>query len=210
MRILGERSLTTFIKRALDFICGYLLVGLVISALFATVGLVAFPQKLPAVLPISFTVKERPFHTTVSANVVTNAVVEVDATKGTLVLRGAPRPLAAISWIYVLAVALGGLAILALIRDILASVADGEAFTNENALRMRKIGLIVVGIEALDFAGTFLAWLLLPHWLVPLGISIRVSPVASAKMIGIGLVIIILAEVFREGAVIKEEQGLTV
>lgn len=103
-----------------------------------------------------------------------------------------------------------GLLVIYQLRKIFNTLVDGTPFTIDNVRRIRFIGAAVI-------AGTLLKGLL--HTLIGIYFSnviqlpgLELNANVKIDFIGIflGLVILVLAEVFRHGARLQEDQDLTV
>lgn len=102
------------------------------------------------------------------------------------------------------------------LRKFLGTVEKANFFTKENIVRIRKIGWITILINVLDGLGT----LVQSQFLTPVSIAnMKVSlfwegtfNIFQRNLHGIfmGLVILAIAEIFRIGARMKEDQELTV
>jgi hypothetical protein len=96
--------------------------------------------------------------------------------------------------------------LLAVVRDVLR----GEPFTVANALRVRRIGMVSVGIAVFET----LATLALSSWGTSLvaarGATLAVDVTEDGTGFLLGWLIVVLGEAFRRGAAMAEEQALTV
>ncbi len=113
-------------------------------------------------------------------------------------------------WIAAGFLALGAY-VLGLLRDVFRSLRDGSPFVAANARRFRRMGLTILVIEALRLLVT--VTLIAPvieslqrvdgrAWVVDLW--------PSWSLVFVACVFLILAEVFRRGTVMQDEQELTV
>lgn len=107
------------------------------------------------------------------------------------------------------AVVIGGyLVIVGRLRRLFDGFSSGEPFRRENALHLRVIWIAMLVMEIARYALMALAGVLItvfePN--VQANIELNVDLTAWASI----LILIVLAEVFREGARLKEEQELTI
>lgn len=103
-----------------------------------------------------------------------------------------------------------GLTILYQLRKIFATLAAGNPFLLENAKRIRAIGLLIFsGVIVELVCGNVLGKLFMDNISVK-GVEFSVKGGINLGGIFIGLVMLILAEIFRQGALLREEQDLTV
>ena len=105
----------------------------------------------------------------------------------------------------------GGLVIVDRLRRLFASFSSGDPFRRENATHLRVIWITMVVVELSRYA-LLAAWSILLENFAPASIqaasfSLNSDTLWSWMSI---LVLIALAEVFREGARLKEEQELTI
>jgi hypothetical protein len=102
------------------------------------------------------------------------------------------------------------------LRKFLKAVGSGDFFVKDNISRVRKIGFVTILLSMVDALGTLLTSL----YLAPVSIeNIQVSlfwegtfNIFQRHLHGIfmGLVILAIAEIFRFGARLQEDQELTV
>ncbi|MGE5551284.1 MAG: DUF2975 domain-containing protein [Bacteroidota bacterium] len=95
-------------------------------------------------------------------------------------------------------------------RRIFATLKRGTPFTMENARRIRIIGLVIIGGSLLQSLATSGVGYLMMQNIIIEGVELHAKLGAGASSILIGLVILILAEIFRYGASLQEDQDLTV
>jgi hypothetical protein len=104
----------------------------------------------------------------------------------------------------------GGLMIVWRLRRLFDSLCSGEPFAKRNATHLRAIWMTMAGIEIARYLLLALTGVLLANFGGSLAehanikLSINLSSWASI------LILIVLAEVFREGARLKAEQELTI
>jgi len=126
-------------------------------------------------------------------------------------------PAGALSWLVVVPAFLvgavvigGGLMIVWRLRKLFDSFCSGQPFAKENATHLRAIWMTMIGIEVARYLLQALTGFLLANFGGPLAqqmnmtLSINLSTWASI------LILVVLAEVFREGARMKAEQELTI
>ena len=113
-----------------------------------------------------------------------------------------------------LAVAAAGLALLlVLLRQIRKLVADalaGSPFGAHSAHRVRLIGLAVIAAElGRGFVVLASSWWARANVHAP-GFAIRVAFPVNLAIVGAGVLMLVLAEVFRIGAALQQDHDLTV
>jgi hypothetical protein len=109
------------------------------------------------------------------------------------------------------AVAIGGsLMIVWRLRRLFESFTTGEPFRKENANHLRAIWVTMLGIEISRYLILGLTTILLAATHTSLGENAEFEFRVDFSTWGSILILIVLAEVFREGARLKEEQELTI
>ncbi len=108
------------------------------------------------------------------------------------------------------------LTIIHLLRRFLSTVMAGSFFVKENIKRVRQIGLVTIIIQALELAAALGLALFVKPVEIP-GMAVKVywqsmGPAVQKGFWGIflGLVILAIAEIFRLGAKLREENELTI
>jgi hypothetical protein len=102
------------------------------------------------------------------------------------------------------------LSITFLLRKLFDSLAHDNPFVTENARRLRQIALLIILTSPINFArDAFENWYLQQNFILD-GSGIRSHLVIDVKTVFAGLILLIIAEIFRIGAQLKEEQDLTV
>lgn len=104
----------------------------------------------------------------------------------------------------------GGLIIVNRLKRLFASFRSAEPFRKENATHLRVIWLTMMIIELSRYALLGLTGLLIAAFGEPKGTDWSFSFNANLMTWAAILVLIVLAEVFREGARLREEQDLTI
>lgn len=96
------------------------------------------------------------------------------------------------------------------LRKILRNVADRTPFTLENAARIRYIGFaVLVGATIKDVRDMTVGKFIMDDVKV-LGADVGIKVSLGLEIIGMGLLILLLAEIFRHGVRLQEEHDLTV
>ncbi len=96
------------------------------------------------------------------------------------------------------------------LRQVLAAVARGEPFAAANPRRISAIGWIVVAVTATEPLLAYLPASVVLRTAEVEGIDLSPTLMFDTGTLLTGLVIIVLAAVFREGVRLHEEQSLTV
>jgi len=141
-----------------------------------------------------------------------DARLEVEDMRGSLRLPVGALPwwLFAVIWTYVAAAGALMLMFLHHLRRIFQRVRGGAPFDATNALRLRWLGLLALALALLKGVSESITSLAVRGGVisdrveVPLGLSV------DGSLVFFGLVLLALAEIFRRGAELEEEQSLTV
>ncbi len=115
-----------------------------------------------------------------------------------------------VQFMLILLLMLIGLLVLYQLRKIFATLAVGTPFTGKNVSRIRIIGIAVIAGALLQSVIHILNGIYLSGVLHMPGLEPAVNMKVDLTGILVGAVVIILAEVFRYGACLQEEQDLTV
>lgn len=103
----------------------------------------------------------------------------------------------------------GSLIIVWRLRKLFDSFSSGEPFQRENATHLRVIWITMLVIEVSRYVLMALTGVLLAHFGGP-DVNAIYELAIDFSTWGSILILIVLAEVFREGARLKEEQELTI
>lgn len=190
VKYLGKKSASSVLKVVLDLAWYLGLAGVVLLVLFQVYFLVGGPELIPGSLQIE--------------------------TPG-LVFRftdGLPEPVTrtkfVVQFILVLLLMAVGLVVLYQLRKIFATLAGETPFTGENVRRIRIIGIAVIAGALLNTIVHIMIGIYLSSIVRVPGLELSVNLKVDLNGILLGVVVIILAEVFRYGACLQEEQDLTV
>ena len=114
--------------------------------------------------------------------------------------------------VYVATIAGGALILLFLhhLRQLFRRLREGAPFDPRNALRVRWLGVLLITGELLLKALGFWLSSLVMHTLAAGPLALGPSFAVDAKVILIGLMLVALAEVFRRGTTLEDEQSLVV
>jgi hypothetical protein len=96
----------------------------------------------------------------------------------------------------------GVLVIVARLRQIFGTLMAGDPFHPDNVARLRIIGAMLAGLEILRY----LVWMT-SAWLIPAHTHVEHMNLTAWFSV---LVVLVLAEVFREGARLRREAELTI
>ncbi len=110
------------------------------------------------------------------------------------------------------AVMLGGaLVIVDRLRRLFVNFTSNEPFNRENAVHLRAIWMVMLGLELAKYAFALAVGWAVATYGRPEGIEqVTIEPGVDISTWASILVLIVLAEVFREGARMREDQDLTI
>jgi len=138
--------------------------------------------------------------------------LEVEDARGSLRLPIAILPwwLFALLWTH--AATAGGLMVLFLhqLRRIFQRVRDGIPFDAENAMRLRRLGMVLLALALLNGVAELVVALAVSGNLSDGSISVPAALPIDMSLVFVALVLIALAAIFRRGAELETEQSLVV
>jgi len=210
MKAMGKRSIALFVKIVLDvFWYGVLIcLGLVACLFVASLFLNDLGPNVTMSLPVSFNVDSDAYRVTsqslgIESAQIRNVRAEVHfpVRKGGFffgTFAGIVISLVLVLWV------------LTQLRHVFRTLRDGRPFVAANATRSRWIGLAVIFGE-IARAAIALNWSFYfsTHFTAP---DVRFVPRLDMSGIAIisGLIVLVLAEVFRVGARLEDDQSLTI
>jgi hypothetical protein len=131
--------------------------------------------------------------------------------RGVIELSRAHLSWVALSFVWATGTFVGILAVLRQLTGVFTSLAENEPFADENDHRIRTMGFLIIGLTLFGGAVRFACWLMLPAGaLVVSGLRVTFNPLRSLPGLLVGFILIALAEVFRVGAALRQEQEQTV
>lgn len=208
MRVLGKRSLASGIKIILDIAYVLMIVAAALAAL--------------AIIPMSFldtcdATITQPVHFELVDGVYRIGSLKWDIQSAELLEAQGKLRVEGISRTYLL-VALGTAALLAAfgvivlrkLRAVFRTLKEGEPFVPANVGRIRFVGFAVIIAELARAMWVFWNSVYLRWHLDMEGIRLRSEFDLHGLTILAGLLVLVIAEVFRVGVQIKEDQELTI
>ncbi|MGI6616176.1 MAG: DUF2975 domain-containing protein [Dethiobacteria bacterium] len=189
VQYLGKKSVSSILKTVLDLVWYLGLAGTVVAALFLG-------------------------HTLVSSQPLSTGSLQIEMPG--LIFRftdGIPQVLPtnlSVQFMLVLLLMFIGVLVLYQLRKIFATLTAGTPFTDENVGRIRIIGIALIAGALFESVIHILNGVYLSNILRMPGVETGVNMKIDLTGVFMGVVVIILAEVFRYGAYLQEEQDLTV
>jgi hypothetical protein len=197
MKALGKGSIASVIK-----------IGLSVASviLWIALGAVAIAALVLGAAAIGLQVGGRPI--TIDADIAVSA-------QGVRMSGNGPGML---SWPLVAALVLaaavmlgGALIIVDRLRRLFVNFTSNEPFNRENANHLRVIWIVMLGLELAKYGFALAVGWAIATFGRPEGVSqIQIEPGIDLSTWSSILVLIVLAEVFREGARMREDQDLTI
>jgi hypothetical protein len=210
MKAMGRGSVSSFLTVLLDV--GWYGVVLVIALMACLVAVSLFGDVRGGEMdiPASFSVDTRTLRVTAPSLGINDVQIQDVRGRGLLKFRppsGAFLAQAALVPILLLAFMLW---VLGQLRAVFRTLRDGQPFVPANATRIRRIAYAVILGEIARSAMGFLGnYYVMTHFSAE-GLRFDVRPDLNVLAIVHGLIILVIAEVFRAGTRLDEEQSLTV
>jgi hypothetical protein len=209
MRIIGKRSVASGLKLWLD-----ILYVIVLIAAVAFVGLGAYyliapdPEGLQVDAPVSFRLDENAFSITSAKLGVERSII--DDVTGMAKFNVPLRPLILMYLALVTVMAVVVVFVLLCLRRIFASLVEGYPFTLDNARRIRWIAVIVLCGEIVIKLVEFFTQRYIRSNFEAEGLTLNADFALDLSTIFVGLVLLVLSELFRIGSELQREKELTV
>jgi hypothetical protein len=204
MKIIGASSLSSLLKRFLDIVWWVWIASLVIILIIGLVGIVTPTSKLPFFnMPAELTNVPSPQVLKGPAGVTVDSLdvyVEFDAPS---------RSLVAMQTLYMLLACAVATGFLLNLRRVLASLTEGQTFTQANARRLRAIAFFSLA-EFVVQQGWEIASHLYLKGTVQFSVGVPSWPFPDISELFYVLVLFVIAEAARVGAALEEERALTV
>lgn len=212
MKALGEYSLASFIKFIISaawyiqlFFLLLLTVGLSIKFFYNDTA-EAIPQTLEVVLSPG---RSESIRVEAAAQGITDAKLMLGVGKLTFNHQGSKQIIAFVMISMWIGFAIS-LSITYLLRNFFRSLSQNSPFAIENARRLRLIAVLIMLTPLVDFINDMIVtWFVQRNFMLD-GADISAHVDFDLKAVFAGLVLLIIAEIFRIGAQMKEEQELTV
>lgn len=210
MKTIGRRSVASFVAALINIAWYSAMVLLALSVCVLAIAPWVDPPRIEVGLevPVAFRIDTDTHPVTASPPDVEH--VHLENAHGSLLF--SPRSRVVVAGFAVLLVAVLALVmwVLAQLRAVFRTLRAGQPFVAANATRIRRIAYAVILGELLRsvvvYLGTRYA---MTHFLIQ-GLRLQTRWDLSIVAIIAGLIILVIAEVFREGTRLDEEQSLTV
>ena len=203
MRLLGKRSLSSFLKVLLDvsFFGGFVALGLLI------VAVVVAPRSDSVNTSTNFQVyfDIDPASYEIESSAGPDIRSELTQASGNLVIRGAGLSLVVVPVLLLLPALTVALVVLYLLRRVFRRLIERRPFAAENARDLRFVGLAIIAGELVFAAAAYWSTELVVRKFTASGVTLYADFDVRMPVILAGLVLLIVAQVFREGAQMKAD-----
>ncbi len=207
MKTMGRKSVSSIVKVALD-VAWYLTI--VLGVLLTLDVLVGLGGRSPGRVDLMIQFEPDPAAYSIESEAldVENAIIR--QASGKLLFRSTNGSLL-VAYLSLVIVWLGAaLLIIHQLRSVFRTLVAGQPFVRANATSIRVIGIVVIAMEIARFLLLVAQSAFLRGSFTFEGLTLTAFPRPNLGVIFVGLVILVIAEVFRQGSELREEQELTV
>jgi DUF2975 family protein len=220
MRVVGRFSIASVLSVLLGFVGFGIAIGMVVTALgLAVLPFVAAPR-VTVTVPVSFRLDSAsPIRgqTGFGFNFLTEKDLakeegksRVDRVSGALRIPSASKRVIAINAVALMALLAFAAFVVGELRAVLRTLIRGNPFVASNATHIQRIGVAVIVGELARAAIVYAENLYATTHVAIAGLTFDAWPRVSVSALGHGLIILVIAEVFRVGTRLDEEQSLTI
>jgi hypothetical protein len=221
MRTIGQGSIASLLNVVLGFVRLGVALLLFLAAAMTATSFVVRPDALAVAVPVSFSLDvPMPIHvgrTGFGFDLVGGRdepkraqTGRIDRVEGSLRISPDDRRVLVANAVAFLLVTVFTLFVIDELRAVLKTLIQGSPFVASNATHIRRIGLAVIVGELVRTAVVFAENYYATTHVAIAGVQFDAWPSVSLSTIGCGLIILVIAEVFRIGTRLDEEQSLTV
>jgi|SRR5688572_382387 hypothetical protein len=208
MKLTGRASVASFLTVLLNVASYGLAVVIVITSALTVISLFVHIRGAEIDLPVSFHVDGRALQVNAAS---LGIEAQIRDARGSLEFRP-PRgalvvPAVLLGVTVMLGIVLWGLGQL---KDVFRTLRDGQPFVAANATRIRSVALSVIFGELARTALMFAANVYAVTHFSAIGLQFEAEPDLNLFAIIHGLIIMVIAEVFRAGTQLDEDQSLTI
>lgn len=192
----------------LVFVCAFLVLWLVFSPWIMKISDIPFTSSVPVAIGSG----EEPRFEVVVADAEIKGIRHafVDEAQGTLRLETTDWYLNFISNLAKLLTAIGIAYVVYLLRAFVISIIQGEIFTQENVVRMRRIGYSVLIVAFVKAAAEYFASLKILEQVTITQPALNLPSPFEAEVILASLLILVLAQIWSYGLDLEREKALTI
>lgn len=221
MKAIGQWSIAWLIQAVLVCITVGLAAALLATVIAAMAALVKRDPSMTVMVPVSFSM-DAPTAVRLGRSGFGFEILDpkqaanregrwrIDSVDGSLKVATSSRAFIVANALIVIVILAFALYVISQLRGVVRTVGAGQPFVPENALRIRRVALALIAGElagsAIVFAENYYAMTYVPV----AGLQFDAWPRVDVVSIGYGLIILVIAEVFRIGTRLDEEQSLTI
>lgn len=211
MKAIGGRSLSSFLTLLVNIGFYGTVLGVVLMAFIAVVPLMFTDMRnVEMSIPVSFEVGGGRVPVAAPALGIERAELRDAHGSGTLEFRPPSGAFLSTTAVLVILALVCALWVLAQLRAVFRTLRDGRPFVPANARRIRWIGYAVIAGEIVRSAVAFWTSSYVTRHFAAEGLRFDVWPDVNVLAILCGLIILVIAEVFRAGTRLDEEASLTI
>ena len=211
MRAIGRHSLSSFLTLLLNIGFYGAALGAVLMAFIAVVPLwFTDLRNVEMSIPVSFRVGSGIVQVAAPALGIERAELRDAHGSGTLEFQPPNGAFLSTTAVLVILAFVFALWVLAQLRAVFSTLRDGHPFVPANARRIRWIGYAVIAGEIARSVVAFGTNSYVTRHFAAEGVRFDVRPDVNVLVIVCGLIILVIAEVFRAGTTLDEEASLTI
>jgi hypothetical protein len=208
MRVLGKGSVSSFLAGVLTVAFYGLAIVLVAALCLVAVSPFVDASDADLGLPVSFDVDSQALHVGAPSLGVTHA--EITRARASLRYSPGSRAMLAAPVLAVILMMVVALWVLSQLRALFRTLRDGKPFAAANATRLRRVAWVVLLAEPARALMVWSANHFVMTSFVADGLRFNARPDLNLGAIFNGLIILVIAEVFRAGTRLDEDQSLTI
>jgi len=203
MKLLGKRSLSSFLKILLDIAFYGIFVAFVLLIVAVVVARRSDNVNTSQNFGVFFDLDPAIYEIESSAG--PHIETELTDASGNLVIRGGRFGLLLVPVLILLPPLVAVLIVLHRLRRIFRRLIERRPFAAENAKNLRFIGLVIIAGELVFATATYWSTRFVVSEFTASGVTLHADFDVRMPIILAGLVLLIIAEVFREGAQMKSD-----
>jgi hypothetical protein len=205
MKLLGRRSLSSVLGAIVNVLFfGACAVGVFLIALLAIVAWKGTGRNITLTLPVSFSIARSAYQLTAPSNESVRPEI-APGSQGNVIVHGGGKAIAVLTILLGLAMMAGAAIVLFRFRRIFQRLRQGRPFLVENARDFRFIGATIVAGELAVATLQYSSMRLVAGELSSPQLTFLAPFSVSLPVIFTGLMVLVIAEVFREGSQMRAD-----
>ena len=210
MKILGRRSVASFLSTLLTVVSVGVAIGMILAAGLAVIPLfTGVGEGWVMDVPVAFTVESRAVRSDPSAGIDNAEIQAIDA-RGSLKFRPPSGSFLASTALILFSFLAVFSWVLSQLRGVFRTLRDGQPFVAANVTRLRRIGYAVMAGEFVRAGLHFVSHRYVMTHFAADGLRFEAALDLNPTTIIYGLVILVIAEVFELGTRLDHDQSLTI